>query len=127
MLGHVSPTRSTRGGVTADPCVAGACDAGVARAFDFLGKRWNGMIIGALSSGPSGFADLRRRVGAITDSVLSDRLAELTCAGLVVRTVSDGRPPSVAYALTSAGQQLQPILHQLGTWASENLPARPAP
>lgn len=121
----MSPTRSARGEVAgADPCVVGACDAGVVRAFDLFGKRWNGMIIGALNSGPTGFAELRRRVGTITDSVLSDRLAELTSAGLVQRTVSDGRPPSVAYALTSAGQQLLPILHQLGAWASENLPAR---
>ena len=54
-----------------------ACDAGIRRAFDFLGKRWNGVILGTLSGGPTGFAELRRGVGAITDSVLSDRLVEL--------------------------------------------------
>ena len=57
---------------------AHACEAGLARAFDFLGKRWNGVILGTLSSGPAGFAELRRGVGTITDSVLSDRLTELT-------------------------------------------------
>ena len=100
------------------------CDAGVARAFDFLGKRWNGVILGALSKGALGFADLRRGVGSITDSVLSDRLAELTRAGLVQRTVTDTRPPGVVYQLSPTGTELLPILHQLGQWASAHLPLR---
>ena len=100
------------------------CDAGVARAFDFLGKRWNGVILGALSKGPAGFADLRRGVGSITDSVLSDRLAELSAAGLVERTVTGSRPPGVLYALSPTGSELLPILHQLGAWAARHLPAR---
>lgn len=102
---------------------AGVCSAGIRRAFDFLGKRWNGVILGTLSAGPTGFADLRRGVGAITDSVLSDRLVELTEAGLVERTVTQTRPPGVSYQLTSIGSQLLPILHQLGSWAETALPA----
>ena len=99
-----------------------ACDAGVRRAFDFLGKRWNGVILGTLSGGSTGFAELRRGVGAITDSVLSDRLAELTEAGLVERAVTQTRPPGVLYQLSAAGAQLLPILHELGSWADEALP-----
>ena len=100
------------------------CDAGLVRAFDFLGKRWNGVILGTLSYGPAGFAELRRGVGNITDSVLSDRLSELAAAGLVVRSVTDSRPPAVTYALTSTGRALLPILEQLATWAGANLPAK---
>ena len=100
------------------------CSAGVRRAFDFLGKRWNGVILGTLSHGGIGFADLRRAVGAITDSVLSDRLSELVEAGLVDRTVTDTRPPGVSYQLSDSGQQLLPILHQLGAWADAALPAQ---
>ncbi len=99
------------------------CDAGVRRAFDLLGKRWNGVIIGTLTAGPVGFSELRRSVGSITDSVLSDRLAELVRAGLVERQVTDTRPPGVNYSLSSAGQELLPILHQLGTWAANRLPS----
>jgi DNA-binding HxlR family transcriptional regulator len=100
------------------------CDAGLKRAFDFLGKRWNGVILGTLSGGPVGFADLRRAVGAITDSVLSDRLAELVGAGLVQRSVTDTRPPGVSYALSDSGRDLLPILELLGDWATKHLPAR---
>ena len=98
-----------------------SCEAGLARAFDFLGKRWNGVILGTLSSGPAGFAELRRGVGSITDSVLSDRLNELAEGGLVTRTVTDGRPPGVSYSLAPAGEALLPILQQLTTWAEANL------
>jgi DNA-binding HxlR family transcriptional regulator len=101
-----------------------ACDTGLARAFDFLGKRWNGVILGTLSLGTAGFADIRRGVGGITDSVLSDRLSELTTAGLVLRSVSDSRPPGVSYELTPPGQALLPVLEQLAAWATVNLPAR---
>jgi len=101
---------------------AHSCDAGLRRAFVFLGKRWNGVILGTLSPGPVGFADLRRSVGSITDSVLSDRLAELTAAGLVERIVTDSRPPGVNYQLSSIGQELLPILDQLGQWAANHLP-----
>ncbi len=99
------------------------CDAALARAFAFLGKRWNGVILGTLTSGPAGFAELRRALGGISDSVLSERLTELAGAGLVQRTVADGPPVSVSYGLTPAGQALLPAMQELTTWAAENLPA----
>jgi DNA-binding HxlR family transcriptional regulator len=98
-----------------------ACDAALALAFGLLGKRWNGLILGVLSYGPLGFAELRRGIGSITDSVLSDRLTELSEAGLVERSVTDTRPPGVTYRLTTAGERLVPILNQLAAWAGDNL------
>jgi DNA-binding HxlR family transcriptional regulator len=100
-----------------------ACDAALARAFNFLGKRWNGVILGTLLSGPAGFSELRRAVTGISDTVLSDRLAELCKAGLVTRSVDEGPPVTVGYQLTPAGQALLPALNALSTWAAENLPA----
>ncbi|MGM1018237.1 MAG: winged helix-turn-helix transcriptional regulator [Actinomycetota bacterium] len=99
------------------------CDAAVTLAFSVLGKRWNGMIVSTLGSGPSSFVALRRAVSGISDTVLSDRLAELGQTGLVERTVDAGPPVTVSYALTQSGEGLLPILDQLGTWASANLSA----
>ncbi len=100
------------------------CDAALVAAFGLLGKRWNGLILGTLTPDGAGFAELRRSVGAITDSVLSDRLSELAHAGLVERTVTDARPPGVSYRLTAAGSALKPILTELAGWASQHLPER---
>jgi DNA-binding HxlR family transcriptional regulator len=97
------------------------CDAALSRAFGLLGKRWNGLIVAVLREGPLGFADVRRRIGAISDSVLSDRLAELAEAGVLRRCVTDTRPPGVHYGLTPAGEALVPILDQVGAWANEHL------
>jgi DNA-binding HxlR family transcriptional regulator len=100
-------------------CAAG--DAALARAFVFLGKRWNAVVLGILSSGPAGFRDLSRATGGISDSVLSDRLADLAGAGLIARTVDEGPPISVSYALTDRGSALIPALKQIGLWATEHL------
>lgn len=102
-----------------DACVRG--DAALARAFEFLGKRWNGVVLGALSDGPAGFAELARAIGTISDSVLSDRLSDLAGAGLISRTVDEGPPLAVSYALTDRGQALMPALAQIALWAQEHL------
>ena len=99
-----------------------ACDAALTRAFEFLGKRWNGVLLGTLIAGPAGFSELRRAVVGISDSVLSERLAELTKAGLVARTVDPGPPVAVTYTLTESGRALLPALQELTAWASNNLP-----
>jgi len=100
---------------------ATACDASLARAFSFLGKRWSGVIIGTLANGSVGFAELARRVEGISDSVLSDRLVELQRAGLVVRSVDPGPPVAVDYALSEAGAALIPAMRELSAWAADNL------
>ncbi|NEM91627.1 winged helix-turn-helix transcriptional regulator [Galbitalea soli] len=97
------------------------CDRALVRAFEFLGKRWNGVILATLQTGASTFSELRRAVGGISDSVLSERLVELTTAGLITRTVDAGPPVAVAYTLTDSGTALLPALNELTTWATENL------
>ena len=99
----------------------GACDAGIRRAFDFLGKRWNGVILGTLSGEALGFAELRRGVGSITDSVLSDRLSELVHVGWWnAQSRRDGHRAVVS--TDTGGRDLLPVLDQLGQWAHVNLP-----
>ena len=98
------------------------CDAFLSAAFGILGKRWNGVILGMLAQGDAGFAELSRGLaGAISDSVLSARLHELTDLGLVSRVVMAGPPVGVRYSLTEAGQALIPALDALGSWARVHL------
>jgi DNA-binding HxlR family transcriptional regulator len=96
------------------------CDVALSRVFAFLGKRWNGLILGALGGGPAGFAALARAVQGISDSVLSERLTGLTHAGLVSRTVDAGPPVAVSYELTESGRALLPALRELICWAERH-------
>jgi DNA-binding HxlR family transcriptional regulator len=96
-------------------------DEALARAFVCLGKRWNAVILGTLSGGPAGFRELSRAIEGISDSVLSDRLSDLAGAGLIARTVREGPPVAVSYALTESGAALMPALEQISRWAQEHL------
>src|SRR3954463_9491425 len=92
--------------ITPAQCVPASESLG--RAFKFLGKRWTAVLLGHLSGGPAGFRELSRAIGGVSDSVLSERLSDLAAGGLVTRTVEEGPPLSVTYALTDSGQALMP-------------------
>jgi DNA-binding HxlR family transcriptional regulator len=79
------------------------------------------VLLGTLRNGPAGFRELSRAVDGISDSVLSDRLSDLGAAGLSTRTVDDGPPLAVSYALTDRGEALLPALAQITLWAQEHL------
>jgi DNA-binding HxlR family transcriptional regulator len=108
--------------VAAAGLCAGRGDAELSRAFQFLGKRWNAAVLGALNFGPAGFRELSRSIDGISDSVLSNRLVSLAGTGLITRTVDPGPPVSVTYALTERGLALMPALEQISIWAAEHLP-----
>jgi DNA-binding HxlR family transcriptional regulator len=113
-----TPTRRTS---RTEACES--ANAALVRAFELLGKRWTGIVLGTLRGGPAGFRALARAVDGISDSMMSDRLSELVDAGLVSRTVREGPPVSVTYDLTDAGRALLPALEQITLWAEKHLPA----
>ncbi|SDS03509.1 helix-turn-helix domain-containing protein [Jiangella sp. DSM 45060] len=115
---------SVRATHDADAC--SRTDAALTRAFTILGKRWNALVLGGLRTGPAGFRELSRAIDGLSDSVLADRLAELTRNHLVRRRVDEGPPVSVTYELTDHGCALMPALDQISSWAVEHLPPEPS-
>jgi DNA-binding HxlR family transcriptional regulator len=103
-----------------EDCARG--DDALTRAFDLLGTRWTGLLLGQLGHGSAGFRQLSRTVGKVSDSVLSERLTRLAEAGLIRRMVREGPPVAVVYELTPAGAALIPALVQIAAWAEEHLP-----
>jgi DNA-binding HxlR family transcriptional regulator len=99
-----------------------SCDA-LSGVFALLGKRWSGLIIGTLLSGPARFTEISRQVHGVSERMLSERLNELTAAGLVERRVLAGPPVGVEYRLTARGEALRPALDELGRWATAHLDA----
>ena len=91
------------------------------RVFSLLGKRWTGVIIGALCDGPARFAEIARAVPGITEGMLSARLQELQESDIVQREVLEGPPLATVYRLTARGKALEPALLALARWAETNL------
>ena len=88
-------------------------------AIELIGRRWAGAILWSLSERPHYFAELTASVPGLSDRLLSRRLRELESAGLVERSVSDGPPARVSYALTEKGRALEPALSELADWAGD--------
>ena len=86
-------------------------------AIELIGKRWSGAILLALTEGPLRFAEISTSVPGMSDRLLSQRLKELEREGLVERSVEDGTPVRVSYALTAKGVALKPAIAALRTWA----------
>src|SRR5262245_22321705 len=79
----------------------------VARASEILADRWTLLIVRELLAGVDHFNGLDRGLPGISRALLVERLRRLQRMGVVVRRAGpDGR---VAYSLTPAGEQLQPI------------------
>jgi DNA-binding HxlR family transcriptional regulator len=94
-----------------DPC-------GIARALDVVGERWALLVVRELVLGPKRFTDLRAHLPGIATDVLSQRLRQLEQAG-VLRQAALVAPAGRAYELTDRGRDLEPVLHALGRWGSQ--------
>lgn len=95
-----------------DPC-------GIARALDVVGERWALLVVRELVLGPKRFTDLRSHLPGIATDVLSQRLRQLQGAGVLRPTALPAPASGQAYELTARGRDLEPVLHALGRWGSQ--------
>ncbi|MFS8640955.1 MAG: helix-turn-helix transcriptional regulator [Symbiobacteriaceae bacterium] len=85
-------------------------------AVHILGKRWTGLILWTLMSGPKRFSEIEAII-PVSGRLLSERLKELESEGLVTREVFPEVPVRVVYSLTPKGQAMEPILAAIQQWA----------
>ena len=88
---------------------------------DRIGDKWAMLIINSLADSPVRFSVLRRRIGGISQKMLSQTLKTLERDGLITRTAVATVPVTVEYAITPMGKGLAVIVGQLTNWAEENL------
>lgn len=80
-------------------------------AMDLIGQRWILRTIWELQPGTLRFLELRARMDNCSSSVLSERLRQLSAAGLVVKTKTG------AWELTALGAELGSALTSVWDWA----------
>jgi len=87
---------------------------------DRIGDKWSVLILKNLEEGPQRFGALRRRIGDISQRMLTQTLRDLQRDGLILRTVYPTVPPSVDYRLTRLGTSLMDPLEYLVQWSDRN-------
>jgi DNA-binding HxlR family transcriptional regulator len=86
----------------------------VAQASEVVAQRWVPLILREIMVGYHRFNEIRHALPLISPSVLSQRLKSLEDDGVIHRRRD---PAGVTYHLTPAGEELRPIVDQLGHWA----------
>ena len=81
-----------------------------------IGGRWKMIILWHLYGGKLRFSELRRKMPAISQKMLTEQLRELEAHGLVTRTIYAEVPPRVEYAATPLGESLRPVITAMGDW-----------
>lgn len=89
----------------------------VAKASEVLGDRWTLLIVSELMAGANRFNDIARGLPRISRPLLAQRLRGLERAGVVERRTG-ATPRSSSYHLTTAGQELGPLIRGLAEWGA---------
>lgn len=97
----------------------------VESALSFLDGKWKGVILfHLLLDGTLRFNELKRKLPAVTQRMLTKQLRELEESGIVSRTVFPVVPPRVEYALTPLGRSLEPVIMALCAWGERHVVCR---
>ena len=98
----------------------------VSRGAEIFAERWTPLILRELLNGSHRFGELQLGLPRISRNLLTQRLASLISAGVIERRPAE-RGRGFTYNLTSAGEELRPVVQALGAWGyrwgGEKLPA----
>ncbi|MEU2238172.1 helix-turn-helix domain-containing protein [Streptomyces sp. NPDC018338] len=94
---------------------------GVTAAVAVIDGKWKSLLLWMLESGPHRPGEMRRRIPAISEKVLTQALREMETDGLVHREVHDVVPPKTVYSLTDFGRELSEALAPLSDWGHRRL------
>jgi DNA-binding HxlR family transcriptional regulator len=85
-----------------------------------IADKWTLVIIDELGDQTLRFSALQRKIGKISQKMLTQTLREMEKDGLVERTVHPEVPPRVEYRLTKIGYQLGEAVCGIWRWAAKH-------
>ena len=89
-------------------------------ALELIASKWAMLILPALAEGPMRHSAMLRKIGGISQKMLTQTLRELERNGLVIRNDMQTVPPHVEYCLSPIGVSLSGALAVLDRWAEQN-------
>lgn len=92
-------------------------------ALDLVGGKWKMLILYHLRTTKLRFSALRRRVGSVSEKVLSQQLKEMVADGLLRRIDHQTVPPRVEYETTSFGAGLCDMMQPMCEWGARHMEA----
>lgn len=99
-----------------------AADCPTRQLLDRIGDKWSVLILLLLGEGDTRFNELKRRVGGVSQKMLSQTLRSLERDGLVTRRVEATMPVTVTYGITPLGRDLLAALRMMIHWAETRMP-----
>jgi len=94
----------------------------VASTLDILGDKWTLLVVRDLLMGKTTYGDFQKSPERIPTNILAERLKRLELAGIIEKSRYQERPVRYAYALTTMGRDLQPVLLAVVDWGNRYLP-----
>lgn len=85
-------------------------------------SRWGVLVLIALEMRTHRFSELRRRIGGVSERMLSQTLQWLESDGLIERVAFDVVPPHVEYSLSPLGREAAEKVRGLADWIEVNMP-----
>jgi DNA-binding HxlR family transcriptional regulator len=100
-----------------------AADCPTRALLDRVGDKWSVLILLLLGEADTRFNGLKRRIGGVSQKMLSQTLRSLERDGLLRRDVEPTTPVSVTYRITPLGRELLGALRLMIDWAETRMPA----
>ncbi|HZN79243.1 MAG TPA: helix-turn-helix domain-containing protein [Mycobacterium sp.] len=92
----------------------------IAQALDVIGERWALLVVRELVLGPKRFTDLLAGLHGASSDVLTQRLRDLSAAGVVRRRRLGPPVSSWVYELSEWGAELEDIILGLAHWVHKS-------
>lgn len=98
-----------------------AADCPTRQLLDRIADKWSVLLLLVLGEGDMRFNSLKRRIGGVSQKMLSQTLRSLERDGLIARTVEPTMPVTVTYSVTPLGRELLTALQSIIDWAETRM------
>lgn len=84
-------------------------------------SQWGVLVLIVLLQGTHRFSQLRRKIGGVSEKMLTQTLQQLELDGFIIKISYPVVPPHTEYSLTPLGEGVSRQVEALTNWIEENI------